>query len=165
MRASQERQKAKGGRSKKVRKVSVWRGAKISKVNVTSGSETSGVIRNYYFQVHCAQPYGRTLITLKKSPYNTCHNACNSRKWGIAVLACAMADYMHACWQGNNMDGWDVVEFKNLLESYAAAFLSPLFVSFFCLLFCFGLLWRENLRRRSKEACSCFAVKVTGKNN
>ncbi len=27
-----------------------------------------------------------------------------------------------------------------------------------------GLLWRENLRRRSKEACSCFAVKVTGEN-
>ena len=27
-----------------------------------------------------------------------------------------------------------------------------------------GLLWRENLRRRGKEACSCFSVKVTGKN-
>ena len=26
-----------------------------------------------------------------------------------------------------------------------------------------GLLWREN-HRRGKEACSCFAVKVTGKN-
>ncbi len=67
-----------------------------------------------------------------------------------------------------------MVEFKNLLELYAAAFLSPFLPPFLllpmsdqCLLLSLyeGLLWRETLRRRGKEACSCFAIKVMGENN